>query len=73
MNIRKHHKQEHGHPPLEVRLDEASSARWFEGFEVQAGAVGDASSRLRENPVRRVQSDGTWLIGGVEMRGTDQK
>lgn len=31
------------------------------------------SSRLRKNPVRSEQSDGTWLIGGVEMRGTDQK
>ncbi len=30
------------------------------------------ASRLRKNPVRIVQSDGTRLIGGEEMRGTDR-
>ncbi len=32
MNVRKHFRQKHGQAPQQVRLDEASSARWFGGF-----------------------------------------
>ncbi len=36
------------------------------------GRSATPSSRLRKNPVRGVQWDGTRLIGGEEMRGTDR-
>ena len=43
MNVRKHWKQKHGKAPARVQIDEASSARWFEGFtrELKADRTGE--------------------------------
>ena len=38
MNVRKHFRQKRGRAPEKMRLDEASSARWFRGFTLQLPA-----------------------------------
>ncbi len=54
LNARKYWKQRHGHaPPL--RLDEASSARWFDGWAGDAPPVGSAAPPETARPR-------TWLL-----------
>ena len=53
MNIRKHYKQKHAKAPF-VRIDSASSSRWFEGFTRYLPAA-----RTGEREVARPRS---WLL-----------
>ena len=62
MNVRKHWSQKHGEPPNRVQIDEASSARWFEGFtrELPADRTGE----------REVGHPRSWLLTlGWKQRG----
>jgi hypothetical protein len=55
LNARKHWRERHGRPPA-VRLDEASSGRWFEGWR-------RAPPRVRPLPgPREVAPPHTWLL-----------
>ncbi len=54
LNARKHWKERHGTPPP-VRLDEASSARWFEGWKRRIAGL-----LVRDPP--EVASAHTWLL-----------
>ena len=54
MNVRKHWKQKHGKAPTRVQIDEASSARWFEGFTRKL-----AADRTGTREVGRPRS---WLL-----------
>jgi REP element-mobilizing transposase RayT len=54
LNVRKHWRQRHGHPPP-VRLDAASSGAWFDGWRRSAPAV--------ERPgLQGVARPRTWLL-----------
>jgi hypothetical protein len=63
LNARKHWRERHGSPPP-VRLDEASSGRWFDGW--RSGVVPGSGSREPEAqpaaPPSEVASSGTWLL-----------
>jgi len=54
LNVRKHWKQRYGQAPP-VRLDEASSGRWFEGWK------GSPRAPTAEGPCE-VASPRTWLL-----------
>jgi REP element-mobilizing transposase RayT len=57
LNARKHWRERHGAPPP-VRLDEASSGRWFDGWR-----TGFAPEAAREPPAApEVASPRTWLL-----------
>jgi len=61
LNVRKHYTQLHGHPPR-VRLDRASSSRWFPGF------TRPLASSLK-GP-REVAEPRTWVLRqGWQRRG----
>ena len=63
LNVRKHWKERHGAPPPVVRLDEASSARWFDGWK--RPVLAETSSRPREVSLAR-----SWLLrNGWRRRG----
>ncbi len=62
MYIRKHWRQKHGEPPNRVQIDEASSARWFEGFTRTLPA--DRTGK------REVGHPKSWLLTrGLEKHG----
>jgi REP element-mobilizing transposase RayT len=56
LNVRKHFKQRWGYAPA-VRLDVASSGRWFDGWRRQPPEGPDAGSGPRD-----VASPRTWLL-----------
>ncbi len=59
LNARKHWRERHGAPPP-LRLDEASSARWFDGWSASAGRL---LARPRAAPAARdVALPRTWLL-----------
>jgi hypothetical protein len=57
LNARRHWAKRHGHAPA-VRLDEASSGRWFDGWKTNNRLV--AGSALRDR--REVSRAHTWLL-----------
>jgi REP element-mobilizing transposase RayT len=61
LNARKHYRQSHGAPPP-VRLDPASSARWFDGWR---GRLPDASARRPVAPARCWLLRVGWKRGGL--------
>jgi hypothetical protein len=75
LNVRKHCKQRHGKAPP-VRLDAASSGRWFDGWLVNAFGF-DATLGLREvAPARSWLLTTGWrhwgLIDPAEVPGTNR-
>lgn len=63
LNVRKHARARHGVAPL-VRLDEASSGRFFEGWsEWPSGArpAADGTRDATHDATRETQSPRTWL------------
>jgi REP element-mobilizing transposase RayT len=66
LNARKHWRERHGAPPP-IALDEASSARWFEGWRevpLGSGAPRDEASTGGAPAARReVARPRTWLLG----------
>ena len=56
LNVRKHFKQRRGYAP-EVRLDEASSGRWFDGWRREP----PGNSHARAGP-REIAGPRTWLL-----------
>ena len=76
LNVRKHCKQRHGEAPP-VRLDAASSGRWFDGWLVEAPGF-DATLGLREvAPARSWLMTTGWrqcgLIDPAEVPGTRKR
>jgi len=65
MNVRKHFRQKHGRAPREVRLDEASSARWFGGFtrQLPADRTGDCEV---SQPRSWLLRDGWKIYGRID-------
>ncbi len=63
LNARKHWRERHGTPPP-VRLDEASSGRWFDGWRRPPRAVpAEGSDRVPAASERReVAPPRTWLL-----------
>lgn len=58
LNARKHFSQRVGHAPP-VRIDEASSGSWFDGWRPGSQALGDKSVSSREPGVAKAA---TWLL-----------
>ena len=59
LNVRKHFKQRWGYAPA-VRLDEASSGRWFEGWRREPPGL-ETHGEARAGP-REVARPRTWLL-----------
>jgi REP element-mobilizing transposase RayT len=69
LNARKHWRERHGSPPP-LRLDEASSGRWFDGWRRIVSSGSAVSAKPRARPLatpaadhREVASPRTWLLG----------
>ena len=59
LNARRHAAERGAHLRERVRLDPASSARWFDGWK--RGTVGEEASRSADLPAVRLPR--TWLLG----------
>ena len=60
LNARRHSSKSRTASTRAVRLDPASSARWFDGWKRQErGSAGDGTDRPRWRPIARAR---TWLL-----------
>ena len=62
-NIRKHYRQRNGHAPP-VRIDPASSGRWFNGWnpDVPTSGQNDYPQEFQGPDLREVSPAQTWLL-----------